>query len=104
MGIYTIIRGSDYDAERQEFTEQREQEIQEVINTFESKIVFVDLEIDKTSEEYENLCGDIVYEIETDMENKWYIESVDDIEVVITDDTYQISMNYNYKEDGSYYI
>lgn len=92
MGIYTIVRGSDYDKDNQELAEKREQEIETIMDSIKENVVFTN--IVPNNEIYHMILEDVKEEVKCEVETNYNIVGIDTIEVDYDNQGYTMSITY----------
>lgn len=92
MGIYTIVRGSDYDKDNQELAEKREQEIETITDSIKENIVFIN--IVPSNKIYHEILKDITEEVKCEVETNYNIVGIDTIEIDYDNQGYIMSIDY----------
>lgn len=92
MGIYNIVRGSDYDKNNQELAEKREQEIETIMDSIKENVVFTN--IVPSNKIYHEILKDITEEVKCEVETNYNIVGIDTIEVDYDNQGYIMSIDY----------
>lgn len=92
MGVYTIVRGSDYDRDNQQAVDKRELEIETIMDSIKENVVFTN--IVPNNKIYHEILKDITEEVKCEVQTNYNIIGIDTIEVDYDSQGYIMSIDY----------